>query len=228
MSVGYRQRVLHRFGNVRGDHRLADLRHGFLEQLPVLGPGDGFGVRAQQADALLGQKALLVQLHGQRQAGLAAQSGQNGVGLFLFDDPLDGLRGQRLQIDLVRHGLVGHDGGGVGVAQHHVHAGFLQNAAGLGAGIVKLGGLSDDNGAGADDEYLFDAVYPEALQLSPFHQIHKPVKEEGRILGAGAGFRVELDSKRLQLRVVDALAGAVVGVGEATPCPRFTVSLSTA
>ena len=167
-AVGHRQRVLHRFGNVRGNHRLADLRHGFLEKFPVLGTGNGFRIRSQQTDALLGKKSLLIQLHGQRQAGLAAQPCQNGVGLLLFDDPLDGFRGQRLQIDLVRHGLIGHDGGGVGVAQHHVHAGFLQNAAGLRAGIVELGGLSDDNGAGADDENFFDPFIQRHYSSPPF------------------------------------------------------------
>ena len=92
----HRQGFLHRFRNIRGDDRLADLRHGLLKELPVLRPGDGPGVGSQQADALLGQKALLVQLHGQRQAGLAPQARQDGVRTFLEDDPLDGLRRQGL------------------------------------------------------------------------------------------------------------------------------------
>ena len=154
--LGHLQSALYGFSNVRGNHRLADLRHGFLEQLPVLGPGNGLGIGAQQADALFLQKALLIQLHGQSQAGLAAQTRQKAVGLFLLDDALDGLRSQRLQIDFVRHGLIGHDGSGVGVTQHHIDARFLQNAAGLGAGVVKLSSLADDNGAGADDQDFFD------------------------------------------------------------------------
>ena len=153
---GHGQRVLHGFSNVGGNHRLADLRHGLLEQFPVFRPGDGLGVGAQQADALSFQKALFIQLHGQRQAGLPAQTRQDAVGPLLFDDTLDGLRGQRLQIDLVRHGLIGHDGSGVGVAQHHIDARLLQDAAGLGAGVVKLSSLADDNGAGADDQDFFD------------------------------------------------------------------------
>ena len=153
---GHLQGALHRFGNIGGDDRLTDLRHGFLEQLPVLSPGNSLGIGAQQTDALFLQEALLIQLHGQSQAGLAAQTCQKAVGLFLLDDALDGLRSQRLQIDLVRHGLIGHDGSGVGVAQHHVDARFLQDAAGLGAGVVKLGSLADDNGAGADDQDFFD------------------------------------------------------------------------
>ena len=154
--LGHLQSALYSFGNVRGNHRLTDLRHGFLEQLPVLSPGNSLGIGAQQTDALFLQEALLIQLHGQGQAGLPAQSCQKAVGLFLLDDALDGLRSQRLQIDLVRHSLVGHDGGRVGVAQHHVHPRLLQDAAGLGAGVVKLSSLADDNGAGADDQDFFD------------------------------------------------------------------------
>ena len=154
--LGHLQSALYGFSNVRGNHRLTDLRHGFLEQLPVLRPGNSLGVGAQQTDPLLLEEALLVQLHGQGQAGLAAQARQDAVGPLLFDDTLDGLRSQRLQIDLVRHGLIGHDGSGVGVAQHHVHPRLLQDAAGLGAGVVKLGGLADDNGAGADNQDFFD------------------------------------------------------------------------
>ena len=102
------------------------------------------------------EKALPVQLHRQRQARLAAQPRQHAVGLFLFDDVLHGLDRQRLQVDLVRQRLVGHDRGGVRVHQHHVYAGLLQHPAGLGPGVVKLRRLPDDDGAGADHQNLFD------------------------------------------------------------------------
>ena len=94
--------------------------------------------------------------HGQVQAGLAAQGGQDGVGPLHLDDL--GHRGdiQRLDIHVVGNVLVRHDGGGVRVDQDHLDALFLQGAAGLGAGIVKLGGLADDDGAGAQDQDLFD------------------------------------------------------------------------
>ena len=113
------------------------------------------------------QEALLVQLHGQGQARLAAQARQHAVRLLLFDDALDGLHGQRLQVDLVRQGLVGHDGGGVGVHQHHVHARRLQHAAGLGAGIVELRRLADHDGAGADHQYLLDILIQRHFRTLP-------------------------------------------------------------
>ena len=95
-ALRHRQGILHGLGDVRGDDRLADLGHSLLEELPVLRPGDGGGVGAQQSHVLLLQKALLVQLHSQGEARLAPQARQDGVGLFLFDDALDGLHRQRL------------------------------------------------------------------------------------------------------------------------------------
>ncbi len=64
--------------------------------------------------------------------------------------------------------LVGHDGGGVGVDQHHLDALFLQGAAGLGAGVVELGGLADDNGAGADDQDFLDGSIEGHYRSPPF------------------------------------------------------------
>ena len=61
------------------------------------------------------------------------------------------VQGQRFDIDVVGHGVVGHDGGGVGVDQDDLQALLLQRAAGLGARVVKFGGLTDDDRAGADD-----------------------------------------------------------------------------
>ena len=47
---------------------------------------------------------------------------------------------------------IGHDGGGVGIDQHHPIAFRAQRLAGLGAGIVELAGLADDDGSRADDQ----------------------------------------------------------------------------
>ena len=63
---------------------------------------------------------------------------------------------QGFDVDMVSNVLVSHDGGGVGVDQHHLQALLLQGAAGLGTGVVELGGLTDDDGAAADDQHLFN------------------------------------------------------------------------
>ena len=108
-------------------------------------------------DAVLLQKALLVELHRQRQARLAAETGEKTVWLLLFNDALDGGQRERLEINLVREGLVGHDRRGVGVDEHDVHARVVQHAARLRAGVVKLRRLTDHDRAGADDHDFADA-----------------------------------------------------------------------
>ena len=141
--------------NFGGNGRLADGAHGVFKGLSVLGHVDGVDVGAQKPHAVFVQKALFGQLHGQIEAGLAAQGGKNAVGLFFDDDPLDDIQGQRFDVDFVGHGLVGHDGGGIGIDEHHIEPRRAQGLAGLGAGVIKFRRLSDDDGAGADDEYFF-------------------------------------------------------------------------
>ena len=96
--------VLHRGDHLGGDAGLADLLHGVLEHLAVLGLVNGLGGGAQQPHVVALQKALLGQLHREGQAGLAAK------------------------------------------------------ARGLGAGVVEFRGLADDNGARADNQYLFNIL----------------------------------------------------------------------
>ena len=112
---------------------------------------------------------------------------------------------QRLDIHVVGDVLVGHDGGGVGVDQHHLHALLLQGAAGLGAGVVELGGLADDDGAGAQHQDLLDIRMSSALPVTSFMDVDKAVEQIFRILGAGAGLRVELDGKAVGALVLQAL-----------------------
>ena len=113
-------------------------------------------VRAQQFYPALGQDAFLFQLHGQVQARLAADARQDGVGPLKADDLGNIFQGQGFHVHFVGHAGIGHDGGRVGVAEDDLIAFFFQGQAGLGACIVKLGGLPDDDGAGADDEYFFN------------------------------------------------------------------------
>ena len=70
---------------------------------------------------------------------LTAEVGQDGIGLFFFDDALDHLRRQRLDVDVVSDVGVGHNGGGVGVDKNRFHTLGFQGAAGLRAGVVELG-----------------------------------------------------------------------------------------
>ena len=156
--TGEVDRVLDRVNDLGGDDRLADLLHGVLEHLAVLRLCDGGRVRAEQLDAHLFEEAVLAQLHGEVQAGLAAEVGQQGVRAFLLDDLLNGLHGHRLDVDLVCHGLVGHDGRRVGVNKNDLQTLFAQCAAGLRACVVELGRLTDDDRAGAQYHYLMNIL----------------------------------------------------------------------
>ena len=143
--------------NIGRNNGLADLFHGVLEQLSVLGTVDGIGSNAQQTHAVLRQEPFLFQLHGQVQTGLAAQCPQQAVGFFFLDDPLDHIHAQGFQIDLIGHGSVGHDGSRIGVDQNHFDSVFSEYFGSLRSCIVKFGSLTDDDRTGADQQDLTDA-----------------------------------------------------------------------
>ena len=131
----------------------ADLDHRLLEEGAVLGGGDGLGVgadhlrRAGHAD-----EPTFEQLHGDVQTGLAAEGRQYGVGLLPFDDRRQHLPGERFHVGGVGEVGVGHDRGGIRIGEDHAVALFAQHAACLGARVVELAGLADDDGTGADDQ----------------------------------------------------------------------------
>ena len=159
--------ILHGLHHVGGDAGLPDLLHGVLKALAVLRLADGLGGGAQQSHAVLVQNALFMEVHGHVQPGLAAQGGQDGVGPLFLDDLGHAGDVEGLNIHVVGDVLVGHDGGGVGVDQHHLHALFLQGVAGLGARVVEFGGLADDDGAGAQHQHLLDLRVFRHYQAPP-------------------------------------------------------------
>ena len=142
--------------DIGGQHRLTQRLAELLELLTILCLSDTGAFRSKQFRAALPQNAFLLQLHGKVQARLSADAGQNGIRALVANDLCDIFQSQRLHIHLICDGGVGHDGGGVGVAQHHLIALLLQSQTSLCTGIVKLCRLTDDDGAGTDDEDLFD------------------------------------------------------------------------
>ena len=85
--------------------------------------------------------------------GLAAEPGEQALGLLLRDDGLDGLDGQRLEVDDVGDRGVGHDRRRVRVDQDRPDTLGAKRAAGLRTGVVELGGLADHDGPGAQDQH---------------------------------------------------------------------------
>ena len=102
------------------------------------------------------EHARFVERHGGVERGLAAERGQEGVGLFAVDDFLDDLGRDRLDVGAVGELRIGHDRGRVGVDQDDAVALLAQGLAGLDAGVIEFAGLADDDGAGADEEDGFE------------------------------------------------------------------------
>ena len=126
------------------------------ELVAGLGPVDGRVVGADELHAVLLEGAVLGEGDGQVEGGLAAQGGQQRVRPLHLDDLGHHLGHQGLDVGAVGEGGVGHDGGRVRVDQHHLEALFHQHLAGLGAGVVELAGLPDDDGTGAEQQDLVD------------------------------------------------------------------------
>ncbi|GMA37680.1 hypothetical protein GCM10025876_38840 [Demequina litorisediminis] len=123
-----------------------------LKSLAVLAEVDRLEVGADEFDVVLVEDACLRGRNGGVEGGLSAQRRQQRVGALLRDDGFDDLGGDGLHVGGVRELGVGHDRRRVGVQQDDPHALGLEDAARLGAGVVKLAGLTDDDRAGADDE----------------------------------------------------------------------------
>ncbi len=101
---------------------------------------------------MLLQKARLVECHGGVQGCLATHGGQNRVWLFLEDDALDEFRGDRLDIGGIGQTRIGHDRCRVRVDEDDAIAFLFQCLAGLRAGIVEFTGLTNHDGASANDK----------------------------------------------------------------------------
>ena len=92
------------------------------------------------------------QRHRDVERRLAAHRRENRVRPLLLDDQLDELRRHRLDVRPIRELRIGHDRRRVRVDENDLVALFLQRLRRLRAGVIELGGLPDDDRAGADHE----------------------------------------------------------------------------
>ncbi|MEZ5420842.1 MAG: hypothetical protein R2708_26360 [Vicinamibacterales bacterium] len=95
------ERLGHRLHDAALGHVEADLEHGIVEELPVLGDVDGLNRRADEFHAVLLEHVYVVQGHGQVERGLPADRGQDRVGLLAGDDAFDHVHGERLDVGAV-------------------------------------------------------------------------------------------------------------------------------
>src|SRR5215469_14319590 len=165
-----------RLGNIE-----ADLLHGVFKVESVLGFLDGFHVGANQLHVELFEHAIVGQLDGEVERGLAADGGKNGKSrrgrelAFDANDLFQIFASERLDVGTVGKLGIGHDGGRVRVGEHDFVALRFERLASLGTGVVELGGLSDDDRTRADNEYLRDvSSFGHRIQLSAVHyQCHE-------------------------------------------------------
>ena len=143
-------------GDTGAGRTQADLGHRVLELEPVFGLVDSLGRSAYEFHLVLVEHAVAPEVERAIERSLPAHGRQDRVRAFLGDDFLHRLPGDWLDVGDVGSRRVGHDGGGVAVDQNDLVALFPQGLAGLHAGVVKLAGLTDDDGTGPDDEDRFD------------------------------------------------------------------------
>ena len=91
---------------------------------------------------------------------LAPHRWKERVGTLGRKDFLQHLPGDRLDIGRVGELRIRHDGGRIGIDEDDPVALFLQRLARLGARVIELTGLADDDRPRADDQYRFDVRAP--------------------------------------------------------------------
>src|SRR5437867_5986189 len=138
----------------RARQREADALHRFLEELTVLGLPDRGELGADQLDAEAFERAVLGQRDREVQPRLAAEGGQERLGPFALDDPGDELGRERFDVRALRELRVGHDRRGVRVHEDDLEPLFAERLERLGARVVELARLADDDRPRADDEDL--------------------------------------------------------------------------
>ncbi len=129
--------------------------HRIIKQFTVLSLVDGLGTGTNHFHIVFFQHAMTLKIQRTVERRLPAHGWQNSVRTLFFNDFLDDLPGHRLNVSGVSHRRVSHDGSRIGVHQNNAITLFAKRLAGLGAGIVKLAGLADNNGPGTDDQNAF-------------------------------------------------------------------------
>ena len=146
------QRPDQRLDLMRARRGETDLGHRLAKQLAILGLVDGVGGGADHGDAEFVEDAHAPQRQRGVERRLPAHGWQERIRAFLLDDLGDDLRRDRLDIGRIGQIRIGHDGRRIGVDENDPIALGLERFAGLGAGIVELAGLADDDRSRADDQ----------------------------------------------------------------------------
>ena len=156
--VRYPLALVERAGDARARDLKADVAHGGSKELPILAHLYGVDVTAYDLDAKTLEHACLAERDGAVKGRLATHVGKQRVGTLPLDDLRHGLDRDGLDVGAIGRIGVGHDRGRVRVHEHDLEALTAKGLAGLGAGVVELAGLPDDDGARSDDQDLMDVA----------------------------------------------------------------------
>ena len=138
----------------------AQLVHALVEEPTILAAAYGSKVAPYHFDAVALERAGLGKLDGDVQRCLAAERGEQRIGLLTIEDLFDSRCGYGFDVSTISQLGIGHDGGGIAVHENDAVALLAQHLARLRARVVELARLPDDDGTRPDDE--------DRADVSPF------------------------------------------------------------
>src|SRR6185503_11337457 len=130
----------------------ADAAHCLFEQIAVFGFFYRFDLGADHFDAIALEYALFGEIDGEVERRLSAEGRQNRVGPFLGDYFFDDVGRDRFDVGARGELRIGHDRRGIGVDENDPITLFFEGLQRLGAGVVELASLPDDDRARADEK----------------------------------------------------------------------------
>ena len=133
--------------------------------IAILGFVDGLVAGSNQLHTVFVQDAVFRKSDGRVQRRLSAHGREQGIGVFLLNDLLYDVQGDRLDIGAIGQFRIGHDRGGVAVDQHDTIALLAEGLTGLRAGIIELAGLPDDDRPRTDQQNRMNVGTPGHAQL---------------------------------------------------------------
>ena len=136
------------------------LVHALVEEPAILAAAYGGKVAPYHFDAVALERAGLGKLDGDVQRCLAAERGEQRIGLLTIEDLFDSRCGYGFDVSTISQLGIGHDGGGIAVHENDAVALLAQHLARLRARVVELARLPDDDGTRPDDE--------DRADVSPF------------------------------------------------------------
>ena len=132
----------------RGEH--SDFREPGVEATPVLGVPDTAHRGSQDLDP--GTREPLLEFQPAVERGLPPEGERHPVHPLGFGDLPDQTRGDRVQVETVRHPFAGLDGGDVRVYEDGANALFAERLDGLRSRVVELSRLADLEGPRTEND----------------------------------------------------------------------------